>query len=159
MKPDPKGIVFFFYTKKFVGHSFIQIRKSFFFFPKTRKKKTSWFFDFSRKFPENFLFFFFSRKCSSAIHSFDFKTVFLFPGTGKKKQHFHSFIRFSPKSAQKRTFPGKKKYDTFEWWERIYLWWKSYFIINVMRSPFPIKKMTMKMGEVERNYNRQAISA
>ena len=60
------------------------------------------------------VFFFCLRKSSLAIHSFNFITVFFFSGAGKKKkQHFHSFIRFSPKSAQKRTFPGKKKYDTF----------------------------------------------
>ena len=100
---------FFFYAEKFVGHSFIQIRKSCFFFPKTREKKTSWFFDFSRKIPEIFLFFFFcSRKSSSAIHSFDFKAVFFF-WARKKKARFSLNQSILPKKVQKMNFAGKKK--------------------------------------------------
>ena len=54
---DTKGIVFFFYAGMDVGHSFIQIRKSCFFFPAKRKKKIQ------------LVFFFFPRKSSSVIHS------------------------------------------------------------------------------------------
>ena len=80
-----------------------------FFFSENAEKKNRLIFCLFQKISENFsVFFFCSRKSSLAIHSFDFKTVFFLPGAGKKKQHFHSFIRFSPKSAQKRTFPGKK---------------------------------------------------
>ena len=121
-----------------VGHSFIQIRKScFFFFRGAGKKNTDLFFFISQEklighsfgflwsplfltvvgcifFFRSFVcflcVFFFPRKSSHVIHSFDLRVVFFFSGFGKnKKQYFHSFNRFFSKSAQKRTFPGKKK--------------------------------------------------
>ena len=127
-------VPYFFYADKFVGHSFIQIRKSCFFFPKPRKKKTRCVFFFPRKsssaihsdfdevlffFNKSGLFFFvayfacffvffFSRTSSHVIHSFNFG--------GRKKKHnpekktAFSFIQSkSVKNAQKRTYPGNKK--------------------------------------------------
>ena len=66
-------------------------------------------------FPKNFengLFFFFLEKFT--LHSLThFQRAEKKNSTGKKKHHFHSLTRFLPKSSQKQTFPGKKKYDTF----------------------------------------------
>ena len=132
--------IFFFSAGMDVGHSFIQIRKScFFFFPRSGKKKIqTCFFLFPRKswsvihsdfygvpffltvvgciffFPQFCLFFvcFFLSTEKFTCHSFirSQSCFFFFSGFGKnKKQYFHSFNRFFSKSAQKRTFPGKKK--------------------------------------------------
>ena len=94
-------LVFFYFRGK-VDRSFIPIlmRSPFF--------NISWLcFFFSRIFG-CLCVFFFPRKSSHVIHSFDLRAVFFFLASGKKKQHFHSFIQFFTKSAQKRTFPGKK---------------------------------------------------
>ena len=111
---DTKVPYFFISTDKFVGHSFIQIRKScFFFFPKARKKKTQadfWnFWDF-------FLFFFFWSAEKFTCHSFiRFQSCFFFFRHRKKKKTAFSFIHSNfSKNAQKRTYPGKKKYGTFD---------------------------------------------
>ena len=147
-----KGTIFF-YADKFIGHSFIQIRKSCLFFPKP--------YFWSEK---NKMYFFFPRKSSSAIHS-DFEEppiflikmccvfspsflcVFLFFFSAEKFT-CHSFIRFSrsgkkttrekktafsfiqkisPKSAQKRSYPGKTK---------IRYLWLHMFYVNFSKSLF-----------------------
>ena len=91
-----------------VGHSFIQIRKSCFFFPKTRKKKQVDFLSFPENFRQTFCFFFCSRKSSLAIHSFDFRTVFFFPAPEKKTafSFIHSIFLLK---CTKTNFSGKKK--------------------------------------------------
>ena len=115
----------FFFPEKFMGHSFIQNRKSCFFF--FRKKNTSLFFFFPGKVHTAFIqiwpsltyfliksvVFFFFRKFGyfccfffpgkvhmSFIHSSE-KAVFFFRSRKKKKQLFHSFNRFCPKMCKK----------------------------------------------------------
>ena len=148
-----KGTIFF-YADKFIGHSFIQIRKSCLFFPKP--------YFWSEK--NNKMYFFFPRKSSSAIHSdFEEPPIFLikmccvfspsflcvflfffFRGkvhvslihslfkVGKKnnpgKKPAFSFIqKISPKSAQKRSYPGKTK---------IRYLWLHMFYVNFSKSLF-----------------------
>ena len=105
-----KGIVFFFPAGMDVGHSFIQIRKSCFFFPRSGKNREK----------KHKLVFFSQEKFIG--HSFGFLTdsyflikvgcVFFFPG----------FFRFAGKKNTILDFNewmtnvharGKKKYDTF----------------------------------------------
>ena len=105
-------LVFFYFRGK-VDRSFIPIlmRSPFF--------NISWLcFFFSRIFGCLCVFFFSKEKftCHSFIRS---QSCFFFLASGKKKQHFHSFIQFFTKSAQKRTFPGKKKIR--------YLWFNDIF--------------------------------
>ena len=141
-----KGIVFF--SREIdVGNSFIQIRKLCFFSRSHifgQKKKTRCIFFFRGKvhrpfirilrnplfflikmccvfftsFLCVFLFFFFPRKSSHVIHSFDFQ------GRKKKqpgKKTAFSFIqKISPKSAQKRSYPGKKKIRYLCWRQNIF---------------------------------------
>ena len=136
-----KGIVFFFFLIKFMGHSFNQIVKLCFFFSRSGKKKYEGAFFFSQKkfmrhsfriwwvflfflkvgcvfffstFWVFFVCFFFSCK-SSHCHSFiqSRGCIFFFLSLEKKIQLFHSFNRFFPKVWKKWTFT-EKKYDTLD---------------------------------------------
>ena len=124
----------FFSPEKFTGHSFIQIPKCCFFFSREagkKKYKLIFFYygksssvihlDFEeiRFFLQNWLCFFFPAfLCGFCVFFFHGKVHMSFihsileagkkNTTRKKKQLFHSFNRNSSKSAQKRTFPGKK---------------------------------------------------
>merc|ERR1712035_57525 len=100
-----------------VGHSFIQIRKScFFFFPRSGEKKntdlfffisqeklighsfgflwsplffnSSWLYFFFRSFVCFLCVFFFPRKSSHVIHSFDLRVVFFFFPASEKIKKF-----------------------------------------------------------------------
>ena len=120
---------YFFFTRKssLAIHSFKSENRVFFFFRKRgKKKKTSWFFDFSRKFPENFLFFFFVAE-KFVGHSFiRFQNCFFFFSGHRKKKNsifIHSFD-FPPKVHKNELFRGKKKirylcYNSFK--KHIYL--------------------------------------
>ena len=92
-----------------VGHSFIQIRKSCFFFRKRGKKNKLIFCLFQKISVKFSVFFFCSRKSSLAIHSFDFKTVFFFFRAPEKKNSIfiHSFD-FPLKVHKNELFRGKK---------------------------------------------------
>ena len=132
-----KGTVFFFSAGMDVGHSFIQIRKSCFFFPRSGKKKIqTCFFLFPRKswsvihsdfygvpffltvvgciffFPQFCLFFvcFFLSTEKFTCHSFiRSQSCFFFPASEKiKNSIFIHSIDFSPKVHKNELFRGKK---------------------------------------------------
>ena len=65
-----------------------------------------------------FVFFFFLEKFTS--YSFiQFQSCVFFFRCGKKKTVFSFIHSIFAKNAQKRTFPSKTKYDTFEWSTRL----------------------------------------
>ena len=100
----------FFYADKFVGHSFIQIRKSCFFFPKAKKKQDV-FFSFRGKVHRPFIpilmksSFFFNK--SDLFFFLRILRVFLCSFFSADKFTCHSFIQFW-RPEKKKHNPEKK---------------------------------------------------